>query len=189
MIKTVPRYAKFLKELCKIKRKQQAKKKEKVMVSEKVSAVLQKRLPEKLGDPGMFGIPCIIGKKLIPNAMLDLGASINLMPYHVYKDLNLGPLQDTRTILQLVDRSSVFPRGIIKDVLVEVDKLTLPADFIVLDVKHDGEAAPILLGRPFLRTAKTKIDVENGSLTMEFDEIKLNIIFSNPSNPMIVLTA
>ncbi|CAL9018971.1 unnamed protein product, partial [Prunus brigantina] len=139
------------------------------MVSENVSVVLQRKLPPKLKDPGSFSINMTIGDKLVEKAMLDLGASINLMPYSVYLQLGLGGLKATTISLQLADRSVKYPRGIVEDILIQVDKLILPADFVVLDMEeapiHDREL-PILLGRPFMATAKTIIDVQNGLLTM-----------------------
>src|ERR1044071_3764794 len=109
--------------------------------------------------------------------MLDLGASINVLPYSLYKLLGLGPLHETEIAIQLVDRFTVFPKGVVEDVQVMVDKLIFPADFFVLDMEHDNQAAPILLGRPFMKTAKTKIDLASGSLTLEFDGeiVKFNI--------------
>jgi hypothetical protein len=102
--------------------------------------------------------------------MLDLGASINILPYSLYKSLGLGPLHETGIVVQLTDRSIVYPKGVVEDVLVMVDKLIFPADFFVIDMDNDMHVAPILLGRPFLITAKTKIDlVSGGALTMEFD--------------------
>ncbi|CAL8988133.1 unnamed protein product [Prunus brigantina] len=165
--KNMPAYGKFFKELNTYKRKYGPN--EKVMVSENVSAVLQRKLPPKLKDPGSFSIDITIGGKLVEKAMLDLGASINLMPYSVYLQLGLGELKATTISLQLADRSVKYPRGIVEDILVQVDKLILPADFVVLDMEeapiHDREL-PILLGRPFMATAKTIIDVQNGLLTM-----------------------
>ncbi|XP_074266225.1 uncharacterized protein LOC141588695 [Silene latifolia] len=81
LLKSVPRYAKFLKELCTIKRNNRLKGVKKVKVSEHVSAMFQQKLPTKCGDPGMFTIPCTIGDTKIHNAMLDLGASINVIPH------------------------------------------------------------------------------------------------------------
>ncbi|XP_074283307.1 uncharacterized protein LOC141607858 [Silene latifolia] len=118
----------------------------------------------------MFTIPCSIGDKSFTHAMLDLGASINVMPYALYETLGLNK---TDVVIQLADRSSIYPRGMVEDVLVEVDHLTFSADFYVLDMKADSKATPILLGRPFMKTSKTKIDVSNGNLTMEFDAKKL----------------
>ncbi|XP_021722788.1 uncharacterized protein LOC110690271 [Chenopodium quinoa] len=151
--------------------------KEKVKVSAHVSAVFQKKLPEKCSDPGMFTVPVTIGDTTFHRAMLDLGASINVIPYSLFKSLELGPLHETGVVIQLADRSNVYPKGVVEDVLVKVDELIFPADFYVLDMEHDRQAVPILLGRPFLKTARTKIDVFTGSLTMEFDgqEIVYNI--------------
>ncbi|CAH9146939.1 unnamed protein product [Cuscuta epithymum] len=172
-IKNVPRFAKFLKELCKTKRKDKSKEKQEVKVSEHVSALFQKKLPEKCSDPGMFTIPCKIGDTAFSKALLDLGASINVIPYSVYKSLQLGPLHQTGVVIQLADHSNTYPKGIIEDVLVEVENMVFPVDFYVLEMGNDDQTTPILLGRPFLKTAKTKIDVSSGSLTLEFDDQKI----------------
>ncbi|KAI5335274.1 hypothetical protein L3X38_025407 [Prunus dulcis] len=125
----------------------------------------------------------------IPKALLDLGASINLMPYHVYEKLNLGELQATTVSIQLADRTIWYPKGILEDVLVNVEDLILPADFLVLEMEEapilDNEL-PLIFGRPFMATAKTKIDVEQGTLTMTvngetvafkvFDALKPNVV-------------
>ena len=176
-IKQVPRYAKFLKELCTSKKKLRGD--EKISVGENVSAVIQRKLPPKCKDPGTFTIPCVIGKTKFEHALLDLGASINVMPYSIYASLNLGPLNKTGVIIQLADRSNAYPEGVIEDVLVQVNELIFPADFYILNMEDSNSPnpAPILLGRPFLKTAKTKIDVHDGTLTMEFDGeiVKFNI--------------
>ncbi|XP_074313560.1 uncharacterized protein LOC141648740 [Silene latifolia] len=111
----------------------------------------------------------VIGDLKFEKAMLDLGASINVIPFAIYETLKLGPLKDTSVVVQLADRSSVYPKGIVENVMVGVGKLAFPADFYVMDMKNEAGAIPVLLGRPFLRTAGTKIDVPKGSLTMEFD--------------------
>ncbi|XP_075499105.1 uncharacterized protein LOC142537478 [Primulina tabacum] len=120
-VKQIPRYAKFLKDLCTNKRR--LKIDEKVSVGESVSAVIKKSLPNKCKDPGMFTMPCVIGNLKIERAMLDLGASINVMPYSIYCDLNLGPLKETRVVIQLADRSNAYPEGVVEDVLVQVKEL------------------------------------------------------------------
>ncbi|CAL9005194.1 unnamed protein product [Prunus brigantina] len=107
--------------------KQVDNKHEQVALSEEVSAVLQRKLPPKLKDPGSFSIPCMVGDLKIPKALLDLGASINLMPYHVYEKLNLGELQATTVSIQLADRTIRYPKGILEDVLVNVEGLILPS--------------------------------------------------------------
>ncbi|XP_019157162.1 PREDICTED: uncharacterized protein LOC109153743 [Ipomoea nil] len=167
MIKNMPAYAKFLKELN--TRKRRYAHNEKVFMSKTVSAVLQTDLPPKLEDPGSFIITITVGNSKKEKAMLDLGASINLMPYSVYLQLGLDKLKSTTMSLELADRSVRYPRGIVEDVLVQVDKLIIPADFVVLDINkkcNHEQDMPILLGRPFMATAKTMIDVQNGKLTM-----------------------
>ncbi|KAM2693366.1 hypothetical protein EV2_007543 [Malus domestica] len=168
-IKQVPRYAKFLKELCTTRKR--ISNKEVVKVSENVSAVLQRKLPPKCKDPGSFTIPCVIGNTRFEKCMLDLGASINVMPYSIYASMNLGELKQDGVIIQLADRSNAYPKGVIEDVLVQVNHLIFPADFYVLEMEDSSHAPslPILLGRPFMKTARTKIDVFMGTLTMEFD--------------------
>ncbi|XP_022019881.1 uncharacterized protein LOC110919943 [Helianthus annuus] len=173
-IKQVPRYATFLKELCTSKKKLRGN--ETVKVSENISAVLQKRLPPKCKDPGVFTVPCKLGNITVPRAMLDLGASINVLPYSILKTLNVGPLKRTGVVIQLADRSLVYPKGVLEDVLVQVNELVFPADFYVLDMEDDDtpHSSSILLGRPFLKTARTKIDVYSGTLSMEFDGEVIN---------------
>ncbi|XP_071940077.1 uncharacterized protein [Coffea arabica] len=168
-IKQVPKYAKFLRDLCVNRRRLRGD--ERVIVGENMSAVLQRKLPPKCGDPSMFTIPCRIGNTVIRRAMLDLGVSINVMPKSIYASLKLGPLKETGIIIQLADRTNAYPDGLIEDVLVKVNDLVFPADFYVLnmDDDHSSDPSPLLLGRPFMSTAQTKIDVNKGTLSMEFD--------------------
>ena len=90
---------------------------------EEVNAVLLRKLPPKLKNPGSFTIPCRIGNHDCEHSSLDLGAGVNLMPYMVYEKLGLGELQPTSITLQLADRSIKRPRGILEDVLVKVVSL------------------------------------------------------------------
>ncbi|KAM2523473.1 hypothetical protein TB2_029676 [Malus domestica] len=168
-IKQVPKYAKFLKELCTTRKR--ASNKEVVRVSENVSAVLQRKLPPKCKDLGNFTIPCVIGNTRFESAMLDLGALINVMPYSIYASMNLGELKNDGVIIQLADRSNAYPKGVLEDVLVQVNHLVFPANFYVLEMEDSNRSPqlPILLGRPFMKTARTQIDVFKGTLTMEFD--------------------
>ncbi|CAN6570891.1 unnamed protein product [Malus baccata var. baccata] len=177
-IKQVPRYAKFLKELRTTRRR--ISNKEVVQVSENVSAVLQRKLPPKCKDPGSFTIPCVIGNTKFERAMLDLGASINVMPYSIYASMNLGELKNDGVIIQLADRSNAYPKGVLEDVLVQVDNLIFPSDFYVLEMEDSPNVTPlpILLGRPFMKTARTKIDVFKWTLTMEFDGEIINFNIS-----------
>ncbi|KAL7585160.1 uncharacterized protein LOC111878620 [Lactuca sativa] len=174
VIKQVPRYARFLKDLCVSKKK--LKGNQVVTVGEHVSAVLQKRMPPKCKDPGVFTVPCKLGNFYVPRAMLDLGASVNVLPYSLFKSIGVGTLSKTGVIIQLADWSLVHPKGVLEDVLVQVDEFVFPADFCVLDMGDDDSpsSSSILLGRPFLKNSKTKIDVYNGTLSMEFDGEVIN---------------
>ncbi|XP_045791416.1 uncharacterized protein LOC123886121 [Trifolium pratense] len=186
----IPKYAKFLKDLCTHKRK--LKENERISLGRNVSAFIQPKtgssanvsvisqtMPEKCDDPGVFAIPCSIGDRKFENCMLDLGAGINVMPTSIYNNLDLGPLQPAGLIVQLANRSNARPAGKVEDVLVQVNDLILPADFYILDMEGETNSsrAPIILGRPFMRTARTKVDVYDGTMSMEFGDIvaKFNI--------------
>ncbi|XP_048231241.1 uncharacterized protein LOC125370278 [Ricinus communis] len=120
-------------------------------------------------DLGSFTVDITIGDKKVAKAMLDLGVSINLMPYSTYAQLGLGELKPTTMSLQLVDRSIKYPRGTVEDLLIQVGKLIISADFVVLDMKNilaRDKEQKILIGRSFMGTTKTVIDVHNGKLTM-----------------------
>ncbi|CAN6567546.1 unnamed protein product [Malus baccata var. baccata] len=182
-IKQIPKYAKFLKKLCTTRKR--IREKEVVHVSENVSALLQRKLPPKCKDPGSFTIPCVIGNTRFDHAMLDLGASINVMPYSVYASMNLGELKNDGVIIQLADRSNAYPKGVLEDVLVQVDHLIFPADFYVLDMEDSvhSPSSPLLLGRPFMKTAQTKIDVAKGAVTMAFGGDMINFkVFESIEN-------
>ncbi|XP_074300656.1 uncharacterized protein LOC141631955 [Silene latifolia] len=173
LLSSVLKHAKFLKELCTTKWTNKAKSMKKARASEHVSAIFQKRLPQKCSDPGMFTIPYKIGDLDCQHAMLDLGASINVLPNYLYESLKLGPLKPTRTVISLADRSNIYPKGVVEDVLVKVGEMLFPADFYVIEMEPEKGFTPILLGRPFMRTSNTKIDVSSGRLTMEFEGEKI----------------
>jgi len=173
-IKQIPRYAKFLKELCTHKRK--LKGNERISMGRNVSALIGKsvpHIPEKCKDPGTFCIPCIIGNNKFENAMLDLGASVSVMPLSIFNSLSLGPLQSTDVVIHLANRSVAYLAGFIEDVMVRVSELIFPVDFYVLNMEEGFShgSVPIILGRPFMKTARTKIDVYDGTLFMEFGDI------------------
>nr|KYP37913.1 Retrovirus-related Pol polyprotein from transposon 412 family [Cajanus cajan] len=141
-----------------------------------VSALIGKsipHIPKKCKDPGTFCVLCIIGNNKFENSMLDLGASINVMPLSIFNSLSLGSLQPTGVVIQLANRSVAHPTGFIEDVLVRVGELIFPADFYVLDMEEGFShgSVPIMLGRPFLKIARKKIDVYAGTLSMEFGDI------------------
>ncbi|XP_042446346.1 uncharacterized protein LOC122031280 [Zingiber officinale] len=136
-----------------------------------VSALIQP-VPQKCEEPRLFTVPCEIGSSLFKDAMLDLGASINVMPKSIFQTLGIGSLQPTEIVIQLADRSQTHPTGVIEDVLVKVRELIFPADFYILDMEGDclASRSPLILGRPFLKTARTNIDVHAGTLSMEIGD-------------------
>ena len=176
MIKQVPTYAKFLKDLCTVKKGLVIEKK--AFLTEQVSAIIQSKNPDKYKDPGSPTISVNIGGTCIDKALLDLGASVNLLPYSVYKQLGLGELKPTNITLSLVDRSVKIPKGIVEDVLVKVDKFYYPVDFVVLDtepIENGPNHVPIILGRPFLATANAIINCRNGVMQLTFGNMTLEL--------------
>ena len=119
------------------------------MLTEECNGFISNKLPSKLKDLGSSTIPCSIGGCDFGKALCDLGASINLMPFFVFRKLGLGEVKSTTVSLQLVDRSVKYPLGVIEDVLVKVGKFIFLVDFIVLDMEEDREV-PLILGRPLL---------------------------------------
>ncbi|XP_057740216.1 uncharacterized protein LOC130957370 [Arachis stenosperma] len=158
-LEQMPLYAKFLKEL--INKKRSWHEKETVLLTEECSAVIQRGLPPKLKDPGSFFLPCTIGSITIDKALCDLGASINLIPYSIMRRLCIEKVKPTQMSLELVDKLLVFSRGVIENLLVQVGAFIFPADFVILDLGEEGSDS-IILGRPFMATARVIIDVEQG---------------------------
>ncbi|GJX92903.1 reverse transcriptase domain-containing protein [Tanacetum coccineum] len=141
----------------------------KTPVNENCSTVILKKFPKKLGDPGRFLIPCDFPEMNECLALADLGASINLMPLSIWKELSLPALTKTRMILELADRTISTPTGIAEDVFVKVGTFFFPADFVVVDYVADPRV-PLILGRPFLRTARALIDVHGEQMTLRHDD-------------------
>nr|GFB60510.1 hypothetical protein [Tanacetum cinerariifolium] len=107
-------------------------------------------------------------------ALADLGASINLMPLSIWKKLRLPTLNDTKMVLELVDRTIFKPTGVAENVFVKVDKFYFPADFVILDFVADPRV-PLILGRLFLSTAHALIDVCEGEITLRHDDQSLTL--------------
>ena len=176
IIKQVPAYAKFLKDLCTIKKGLGIEKK--AFLTEQVSAIIQSKNPVKYKDPGSPTISVNIGGICIDKSLLDLGASVNLLPYSVYKQLGLGKLKPTNITLSLADRLVKIPKGIVEDVLVKIDKFYYPVDFVVLDTEPIAVGpnhVPIILGRPFLATSNAIINCLNGVMQLTFGNMTLEL--------------
>ncbi|GJR76967.1 putative reverse transcriptase, RNA-dependent DNA polymerase, partial [Tanacetum coccineum] len=140
------------------------------------SVTRQNRLPPKETDPGSFILPCIIGNHSMSNALADLGASISIMPYSLFKRLGLRSLKPIKMTIEMADRSLQSPKWIKENVLVKISNFVFSIDFIILDIMED-ENIPIILGRPMLATAHAKIDVygKKISLGVGNDQIVFNI--------------
>ncbi|KAJ4803483.1 F7F22.17 [Rhynchospora pubera] len=163
MLTKMPSYAKFLKDILTNKKKIEDVC---IAVTHESKSVSTKKLPPKLKDPGRFTIPCKIGEANIKRALLDLGASVSLMPESIFNQLGVGELRTTRMTLQLADRSTRLPLGIVEDVPIQVGDIVVPCDFVIVDMEEDPEV-PIILGRPFLATAGILINCRNGKMLVK----------------------
>ncbi|XP_074298320.1 uncharacterized protein LOC141629175 [Silene latifolia] len=172
MITENPSYGKFLKDLVTLKMK--SGEVQTINLSKECSAILThtNKLPNKLEDPGSFSISCSIQGVAIKRALCDLGASVSLVPFSIFKKLDLGDLKPTRVSLQLANRSVKFPIGVIEDVPLVVGKLIIPCDFFVMDMPEDNHV-PIILGRPCLATGGELIDVKSGKLSLQVGKEKV----------------
>ncbi|GJS61341.1 reverse transcriptase domain-containing protein [Tanacetum coccineum] len=159
----MPRFAPTIKSL--LMNKEKLLELAKIPLNENCSAMLLKKLPEKLGDPGKFLIPCNFPGMDVCHALADLGASINLMPLSIWKKLSLPDLTPTRMTLELADRSITHPKGLAEDIFVKVGNFHFPTDFVVVDFEADPRV-PLILGRSFLRTNRALIDVYEGELVL-----------------------
>ena len=176
MIKQVPTYAKFFKDLCKVKRGLNVDKK--AFLIEQVSDIIQCKTPMKYKDPGCPTISVNIRGTCVEKALLDLGASVNLLLYSMYKQLGLGELKPTSITLSLADRSIKIPKGTVENVLIEVDKFYYLVDFVVLDTEPAATGTnyvSIILGRPFLATSNAIINCRNGVMQLTFRNMTLEL--------------
>ncbi|XP_014511653.1 uncharacterized protein LOC106770353 [Vigna radiata var. radiata] len=171
VLQQMPSYAKFLKELLTKKRKYIEE--ETIEVQGNYSAIIQKLLPAKLKDSGSFTIPCTIGNISVGKAQIELGASINLMPLSMFEKIEGLELKPTQMNLQLADRSLKYLYGVAEDVLVKVDKFLFLVDFVILEMEEDVNV-PLILGRPFMKTARVLIDVENDKLKVRVQDEEVN---------------
>jgi hypothetical protein len=151
------------------------------LLAEQVSVILQNDNTLKYKNPGCPTISCFIGEHKIDRALLNLGASVNLLPYSVFQSLNLGELKPTSVTLLRADKSVKVPRGIVENVLVQVDKFIFPVDFIVLDTQpvEACNSIPVILGHPFLTTSNALINYRNGVMKLSFGNMTLEMIVFN----------
>nr|GEV10503.1 reverse transcriptase domain-containing protein [Tanacetum cinerariifolium] len=163
----VPKFASTIKSL--LTNKDKLFELTKVALNENCSAMFLKKLPEKLGDPEKFLIPCYFSGMDLCHSLADLGASINLMPLSIWKKLSLPKLTSTRMSLELADRSITCPKGVTEDVFIKVGKFHFPTEFVVVDFEADPRV-PLILGRSFLRTGRALIDVYGEEITLQVND-------------------
>ncbi|XP_057719755.1 uncharacterized protein LOC130934185 [Arachis stenosperma] len=164
----VPKYAKFLKDLC--MNKDRIHELETIPLGSSISA-LMKAIPEKCGDPGPYLVTCTIDGVQFIDFMCDLGACVSIMPHSVYHILKLPPLKRSVARFVLADKSIITVTGIVEDVLVNIKGLVFTIDFHILEMppSESERTSSILLGRPFLRTSRFKLDVYSRTYSFEID--------------------
>eukprot|EP00256_Glycine_max_P033779 XP_006579260.1 uncharacterized protein LOC102663339 [Glycine max] len=165
-LQQMPLYTKFMKDI--LTKKGKYIDNESIMVGGNCSTVIQRKLPKKFKDPGSVTIPCTIGNEFVGKALIDLRASINLMPLSMCRRIGNLKIDPTKMTLQLADRSITRPYGVVEDVLVKVHHFTFPMDFVIMDIEEDMKI-PFILGRPFMLTANCVVDMGNGNLEMSID--------------------
>ncbi|KAK1606779.1 hypothetical protein QYE76_030452 [Lolium multiflorum] len=169
----LPPYSKYLKDIVTNKRK---------IPNEEISTMLANysfngKIPKKLGDPGIPTIPCSIKNNYVRTALCDLGAGVSVMPFSLYKRLDLDKLIPTDISLQMADKSTAIPVGLCENVPVQVTQHCLIlTDFVVLEMPEDDNMS-IILGRPFLNTAGAVIDCNKGMVTFNVDDKEHTVYF------------
>nr|GEV00321.1 hypothetical protein [Tanacetum cinerariifolium] len=146
-----------------------------VKLNARCSAMLQNELPPKEKDPRSFVLPCIIGNTTVRNALADLGASISVMPFSMFKRLGLGNSRPVNKVIKMPDRSMQSPKGTIENVLVKIHKFIFQVDFVILDIVKDNKV-PIILEKTILSIAHARIDVFGGKISLEVG--KEQVIFN-----------
>ncbi|GKC54777.1 hypothetical protein Tco_1077522 [Tanacetum coccineum] len=156
-----------------------------VKLNARCSAVLQNELPPKEKDPRSFILPYAIGTTTLKNALADLGASISIMPFSLFKRLGLGNPKPINMVIEMADRSMQSPMGIVKNVLVKINKFIFPVDFIILDIIKDNKV-PIILGRPMPATAHPRIDVFGKKISLEVGTEQITFDISKKESPAVI---
>ncbi|GKC80026.1 putative reverse transcriptase domain-containing protein [Tanacetum coccineum] len=140
------------------------------------ASLINNIVPRKEKDPECFTLPCFINNACFDNALVDLGASVSVMPLSTYLNLGLGKLAYTKFTVELANMTVKYPKGLAKNVLVGIGKFVFPIDFIILDMPEDINVA-LILERPFLSTSRAKIDVNKRKITLRVGEER--IIFTS----------
>ncbi|GKE01631.1 reverse transcriptase domain-containing protein, partial [Tanacetum coccineum] len=169
----MPNYGKFLNDL--VSKKSKMEQISDAFLNEECFAIVQNKLPPKLGDPGSFLIPCTLANSVECLALADLGASINLMPYSLYASLSVSTLKPTRMSIRLANHTYQYPMGVAENMLVQVGKFVFPVDFVILEMEEDSKV-PLILGRPFLHTADAIIRVKGKKLNLGVGDDRITFL-------------
>ncbi|GJS86280.1 hypothetical protein Tco_0752821 [Tanacetum coccineum] len=169
-IRQTDNYAKQIKDL--VENKPRTEEYGEIRMNPRCSALLQNHLPPKEQDPGTFILPCSIGKLDFKNALADLGASISVMPFSMYKLLGIGKLEPINMVIEMANNTKCTPKGIVENLLIKIDRFIFPIDFVILDMVEDIRM-PIILGRPLLATAHAKVDIFRKSISLEVGSEKV----------------
>ncbi|GJY37121.1 zinc knuckle CX2CX4HX4C containing protein [Tanacetum coccineum] len=169
-IREFDEYPKYMKDL--VTNKPVTIENEDVRINRRYSALLLKQIPPNEKDLGSFILPCLIGRLDFNNTLADLRASISIMPFSIYKRLGIGKLETVQMNIELAYNSKCIPKGIVRNLLIKIDKFILPIDFSILDVLEDFRM-PVILGRPLLTTAHAKVDVFKISISLEVGNEKV----------------
>ncbi|CAA7401705.1 unnamed protein product [Spirodela intermedia] len=163
----------------------------KISLFDEASAIISHSLLRKCKDPRAPLISCKVGETTFRNVLLDLGASVNLLRLTVFENLKLGGLKPTSVELQLADRSIKKPKGLLEDAIINVKGCRFLVDFLILDILilNNLTHTSVILGCPFLATAKANIDCENGIINMKYEgqNIFLNISLNFLKRKMLIM--
>ncbi|RYQ90389.1 hypothetical protein Ahy_B09g096505 [Arachis hypogaea] len=177
-LQQMPWYIKYMKEL--LTRKSSFKGGQTIVMNKEFSTLIQPELPTKRKDPGSFHIPCAIGETMFDKGLCDLGASINLMPLSLMKKPQINELMPIDVVIRLADKTKKQAVGVVENMLVKVGNYFLPTNFVILEME-ESHLHPIILGRPFLATARALIDVERGELILRIHDEQLTFNVFKPS--------
>jgi len=169
-LQQMPLYTKFMKDI--LTKKGEYIDNESIVVGGKCSAVIQRKLPKKFKGPESMTIPCTLGNESVGKTLIDLGASINLMPLSMCRRIGNQKINPTKMTLQLADRPITRLYEVVEDVLSKVRHFTFPVDFVIMDIEEDEEI-PLILGRSFMLTANCMVDMRNDNLEMSVDNQKV----------------
>ncbi|GKE68711.1 hypothetical protein Tco_1526783 [Tanacetum coccineum] len=171
-IRRTDNYPNHMKDL--VANKQLTEEDDEVRMNPRCSALLQNHLPPKENDPGSFILSCSIRRLDFNNALADLGASISIMPFSMFKCLGRGKLKPIDMVLEMADDTICIPKGIVKNLLIKIDKNFLPVYFVIFDMIEDFRM-PVILERPLLATAHAKVDIFQKTISLEVGNEKINM--------------